>query len=159
MLISDSERIKKVLDHANMSASRFAKHIGLKTPQNIYDIQRGKHGISKLVAEKITAKYLNINRIWLLTGEGEMFNEVLPPIEANRLIEIGAEVFEKKLNELFQEGLIYSAKVVAEKDEKINELYRELGKLQAIISELQKANARPDDNVSSADANRHSLTG
>lgn len=154
--MTDSERITEVLKFVGMTANRFSEHIGLKTAQNIYDIIKGKHGISKLVAEKITAKYLNINQAWLLTGEGTMLksegSNMLPPIEKKRLIEIGAEVFEKKLNELFQSGIIVPASVVAEKDAKINELYREIGKLEAKIEELEskKDNAQMDENAECA---------
>ena len=79
-------------------------------------------------------------------------SNMLPPIEKKRLIEIGAEVFEKKLNELFQSGMIVPASVVAEKDAKINELYREIGKLEAKIEELEskKDNAQMDDNAECA---------
>ena len=79
-------------------------------------------------------------------------SNMLPPIEKKRLIEIGAEVFEKKLNELFQSGIIAPASVVAEKDAKINELYREIGKLEAKIEELEskKDNVQMDDNAECA---------
>ena len=72
--MTDSERIKEVKNFSKLSFNKLAKELGLKTVQTLYDIRDGKHGISKDVAEKIQAKYLNINLTWLLTGEGEMLN-------------------------------------------------------------------------------------
>ena len=72
--MTDSERIIEVKNFSRLSFNKLAKELGLKTVQTLYDIRDGKHGISKDVAEKIQAKYLNINITWLLTGEGEMLN-------------------------------------------------------------------------------------
>ena len=70
--MTDSERIKEVLNFHNKSANAFSKHIGLKTSQILYDIINGRNQISKDLAEKITAKCLNISKGWLLTGSGSM---------------------------------------------------------------------------------------
>lgn len=72
--MTDSERIIELKKFTGLSFNKLAKEIGLKTVQTLYDIERGKHGISKDVAEKIQSKYLNISMSWLLTGEGEMLN-------------------------------------------------------------------------------------
>lgn len=72
--MTDSERITEVKNFSGLSFNKLAKEIGLKSVQTLYDIRDGKHGISKDVAEKIQAKYLNINIAWLLAGEGEMLN-------------------------------------------------------------------------------------
>ncbi len=71
--MSDFERIVEVAKIENLSLNALAKQLGLKTSQRFYDIKAGKHGISRDLAEKIQAKYLNINLSWLLTGEGEKF--------------------------------------------------------------------------------------
>lgn len=73
--MSDSERIKKLEEFTGLSLNKLAAAIGIKSPQTFYDIKSGKHGISKDLADKIKAKYLNINMSWLLSGEGEM----IPP--------------------------------------------------------------------------------
>lgn len=70
--MSDSERIIKLKNFLKISYNRIAEEIQLNTSQTLYDIKNGKHGISKEVADKISARYLNINKAWLLTGEGEM---------------------------------------------------------------------------------------
>ena len=70
--MTDIEVITKVAEYTGLSFNKLAKEIGLTSPQTFYDIKAGKHGISKELAEKIHARYLNINEAWLLTGNGEM---------------------------------------------------------------------------------------
>lgn len=70
--MTDIEIIAKVAEYTGLSFNKLAKEIGLASPQTFYDIKAGKHGISKELAEKIHARYLNINEAWLLTGNGEM---------------------------------------------------------------------------------------
>ena len=70
--MTDIEIIAKVAEYTGLSFNKLAKEIGLTSPQTFYDIKAGKHGISKELAEKIHARYLNINEAWLLTGNGEM---------------------------------------------------------------------------------------
>ena len=67
-----SEKINKVLAEVGMKPSEFAKIIGLKAAQNIYDIQKDKVDISRSVAMKIVQVFPTFNISWLLTGEGEM---------------------------------------------------------------------------------------
>ncbi|WP_163628927.1 hypothetical protein [Paludibacter sp. 221] len=76
--MSDIERINDIIKYSGLSVRAFSSHIGLRGPQSIYDIQRGKHGISKRLADLIHSKYLNFNYNWIRTGEGEMLksNEV-----------------------------------------------------------------------------------
>lgn len=71
--LDDWQRIEKIIRWAGLSANSFALNIGLSRGENIYQIKKGNHGISKELAEMITRKYPEISRGWLLTGEGEMF--------------------------------------------------------------------------------------
>jgi len=77
--MTDSERIRELKKFTGLNFRKLAEEIGLNTVQTLYDIKNGKHGISKEVAEKIQARYLNISIAWLLTGEGEMLvdNQVI----------------------------------------------------------------------------------
>ena len=76
--MGDYGRIEAVLRYTSLSANALAEKIGLKTPQTFYDIKKGRHGISKDLANKIHSKYLNISLEWLLTGEGEMLRTDTP---------------------------------------------------------------------------------
>lgn len=73
MRLDDWQRIERVVRWAGLSAYAFARNIGLGRAENLYQIKRGNHGISKELAEAVTSTYPEISRAWLLTGEGEMF--------------------------------------------------------------------------------------
>jgi phage repressor protein C with HTH and peptisase S24 domain len=75
--MNEIERIQNVIDYTGLSARKLAGYIGLSSPQIFYDIKKGKCGISKDLANKIHEKYLNISRSWLLTGDGQMFNNTI----------------------------------------------------------------------------------
>lgn len=65
--------LSDVLLHTQESIHSLAKTIGLKRSQNLYDIENGKvKKISPELSEKIIIAFPEINRSWLLTGEGTM---------------------------------------------------------------------------------------
>lgn len=66
------ERLECVLEYVNMNANAFAVHIGMQRSENIYHIKRGAFGISEELAERITARFPEINPTWLLSGVGDM---------------------------------------------------------------------------------------
>lgn len=68
--------MNEVLSTLDKKASELAKAIDLKRPQAIYDIlnPNKKVGISKNMAESICLKFPQINRTYLLTGEGSILN-------------------------------------------------------------------------------------
>ena len=77
--MNDKERLEALMKEYSLNARKLALSVGV-TPQTIYDIQKGKHGISKDLAEKISVKYLNVSRLWLLTGSGEMLSKKRIPL-------------------------------------------------------------------------------
>ena len=66
------QRLEKVVKWTGMSVNAFALHIGLRRSENLYQIKKGNHGISKALAETITNTYPQISMAWLLTGQGSM---------------------------------------------------------------------------------------
>jgi hypothetical protein len=56
-----------------LSVNSFALSVGLSRGENLYQIKRGNNGISRELAAMIAARYPQISRGWLLTGEGDMF--------------------------------------------------------------------------------------
>lgn len=67
------QRVEAVIKWANMSTNYFARYIGLARGENLYQIKRGNNGISLDVADRIVAKFPQVDKLWLLTGEGQMF--------------------------------------------------------------------------------------
>lgn len=67
--------VDNILSYYGLNAKKFSEMIGLDRPQNIYDIQSGKtKKISPNIADKIISVFPALNKTWLLTGEGGMFN-------------------------------------------------------------------------------------
>ena len=72
-----TEVIAKVLAYTKLNAKQLADKIGLERPQAIYDILKGKtKSISPSMANKILSVFPEIDRGWLMTGEGEMLKSV-----------------------------------------------------------------------------------
>lgn len=68
-----SEVINKVLEYTELSPAEFARQIGLKRPQALYDIIHGKTmNISNSMANKIISVFPVFSKSWLMTGEGDM---------------------------------------------------------------------------------------
>lgn len=61
-----------MIDESGLSINAFALSIGLKRAENLYQIRKGNHDISRDLARKVTSKYPQVNEAWLLTGKGEM---------------------------------------------------------------------------------------
>lgn len=73
MELDDWQRIEKTVRWTGLTVNSFALNIGLNRSENLYRIKRGENGVSKELAEMITARYPELSRAWLLTGEGNMF--------------------------------------------------------------------------------------
>lgn len=70
--MTDKEKILALHNYTNMSLKRMAEECGIGTPQTLYDIKNGKHGISREVATRIRTRFPEISLSWLLAGEGDM---------------------------------------------------------------------------------------
>lgn len=78
-----NKKIELILEYLKISPKVFSERLGYDRPQIIYDIQKGKtKRISEDLAFKISSVFPEIDRIWLLTGEGEMIKDKITQ-EAN----------------------------------------------------------------------------
>ena len=68
-----SEKINLILKDTGLSEAEFYKKVGLKSIQNVYDLQKGKSDISKKVALKILEKYPHYDPAWLIFGFGSRY--------------------------------------------------------------------------------------
>lgn len=83
-----SEIIEMLLKFSKLNASEFAMKIGTKTTQAIYDLQRGRtKTISSSMADKIISCYPQVNKAWLLTGEGDMLNKTMRKVAKDEDVE------------------------------------------------------------------------
>lgn len=76
--LTNWDRIEAVINYSGMTANAFARHIGLLRGENLYQIKRGNNGISFDVANRIVAKFPQVDKLWLLTGDGQMFTDDAP---------------------------------------------------------------------------------
>lgn len=77
-----SDIIDKILNDRGLNAKSFSEKLGLERPQAIYDIQKGKtKSISTQMADKIISVFPDINKVWLLTGEGSVLSKIAPNTE------------------------------------------------------------------------------
>lgn len=84
-----SEIISSILDREGLKAATFAKNVGV-VPTQIYDLQKGKiKKISEEIADKIISVYPRYNKVWLLTGVGDMLTSDVPPA---RSVDIPEEI-------------------------------------------------------------------
>lgn len=71
-MMTDAQRIEALLKYTQLNGKKFAERIGLKYPDTIYHIQRGRNGISDRLADRIVMAFPEVAKGWLLSGEGEM---------------------------------------------------------------------------------------
>lgn len=77
--MDSAQRLQKILEIYGIKAKNLADKIGLDRPQAIYDIISGKtRGISEKMAVKIISVFPDISKVWLLTGEGDVLNRMVP---------------------------------------------------------------------------------
>lgn len=75
-------RLHSLIDALNTNPKRFAEAINL-SPSFIYQVLSGQKSISARVILNITSAYSQVNINWLLTGEGDMFDDKKEPAGVN----------------------------------------------------------------------------
>lgn len=77
------DRIRKILKEKNLSASKFADEIGVQR-SSISHIISGRNKPSLDFVRKVLLKYPDINAEWLVTGKGQMMDEVFSAKEERK---------------------------------------------------------------------------
>ena len=119
MLLDDWQRIEKIVRWTGLSVNSFALSIGLNRSENLYRIKRGDNGISKELAELIAARYPEISRAWIITGEGGMFignteeRNLIPAYDIDALTLAGMERYPESQH---QQDLVYPLAFLRESD-------------------------------------------
>jgi hypothetical protein len=120
--MTESERIRKIIDYYDVSANKLSIQLRLGTPQVLYDVLKGKNGISKDLAEKITIHCKEFNPGWLLTGEGEM-------LKSNKSVNNSVEYW-RDLVDYYVQELEAKRKEYKELREELNDIKTELAMLK-----------------------------
>ena len=77
--LEDWKRLEEIINQSGLSINAFARRIGLRHGENLYQIKRGYNGISRDVAERIHACFPQYSVGWILTGHDEMPNILYSP--------------------------------------------------------------------------------
>lgn len=103
------ERIIKIQEYADMSGMALSEYCGLKE-DDLKSIRTGKtRKVSEKVANAIVNKFHEINKLWILTGEGEMLlNQASPATHEENL--------NQKINELL--SVIHTMVEINQKQQK-----------------------------------------
>ena len=80
------ERIKLIRNTLNISQRDFAKQIYISQAL-LGEIELGNRNVNDRTIQLISTEF-NINKNWLLTGEGEMFDAPPPDLQLEKLIGI-----------------------------------------------------------------------
>lgn len=127
--MTGADVIDKLLEYYNLNGKTLSEKIGLARPQLIYDLQHGKiKSVSPKLSMKIISVFPEINRSWLLSGEGEMLKGAVTPQqpETNPKNDMTIEEFIKELER---------------RDKQIEELLSQNSKLLQILSNAQEQHA------------------
>ena len=119
-------RILQLVKALDMNPNQFSKQIG-KDRSYVTSI---KKEISTDVLRNIFDQFPNVNIMWIITGEGDIFIE------------------EESENALLQ----HYRSENAELKNKVDGLNREIGRLESQLDELKKEIAQPGKDVECADA-------
>ena len=80
------ERIKLVRQKLNLSQRDFAKRIYISQTL-LGDIELGTRNVNDRTIQLISTEF-NVNKLWLLAGDGEMFASPPPDLQLEKIIEI-----------------------------------------------------------------------
>ena len=141
--MTGTEIITKILSYSGLNGNSFSEKIGLNRPQAIYDIQRGKTmNISPKMADKIISVFPELNRTWLLTGEGEMLKGESPKMpdnqEKNAEDNINIPVNVLKTMEEQAASLRAQSETMRSLSESVKTRDRQIDRMLSMLEELQQ---------------------
>lgn len=73
-MLSEKERIEKIMQHENISSGQFALEIGIQN-STLSHILNNRNNPSLDVLKKILNRFQNISSDWLILGQGPMFRQ------------------------------------------------------------------------------------
>ena len=98
--MSSWERLEQIIEHLGLNVNSFAKEIGLKRSERLYQIKKGNYTISKNLSAIVAEKFSEINAGWLLTGDGNMLQSATATLKKIPLYGISLEDLPKDIDTL-----------------------------------------------------------
>lgn len=134
--MTDLQRVKKTINWLIFigfaeNEREVAEKLGYKKA-SLSQILNGHTPLSEKFVKNLCSADENLNEVWILTGEGNMFLDAKPGMPAPEMISIPKDVWE----------------VIKSRDKQVDEL---VSMLKEQIAENKKTAARQDGNAISAD--------
>lgn len=71
-----TEKLSEISNYLELNLKQLSEKLGYRTPQALYDIKKGNtKTFSEAFINKMLSVFPQFNRLWLLTGEGDMLKE------------------------------------------------------------------------------------
>ena len=109
------ERIKLVRETLSLSQRDFAKRVYISQTL-LGDIELGNRNVNDRTVQLISTEF-NVNKDWLVSGDGEMFTAPPPDLQLEKLIEIFSQL-DKTLRDYLLEHSKGLLKIQKEKIDK-----------------------------------------
>lgn len=143
-----SARIAKVIETLGENPSSFSKMLGYNRAQTVYDIINGKSAPSydffkRWSNAEISAK---IDLRWLLTGQGSMIkpdNQAAGAAAPKATPDATTEAHPDTHPDTYSAEIERLHAIIDKKDEKIQDLARQVGKLEGRIEQMQLSGQDP----------------
>ena len=90
-----NERLKQLRKHLNLSQQVFAKKLGI-THSGLSNIESGRRNFTEQMIISICREF-NVNREWLINGQGEIFTDIPETILDELAIQYDLSDAEKEL--------------------------------------------------------------
>lgn len=130
-----SKRFLKVLDEKNISGYRLSKDVDEITESKLTFIRTGRNEPSKILINALLNKFTDISRIWLLTGEGEMFKNLENNEVNDNEIEYNTPKAAIKIKD---DEIVFLKKIIKDKEQIIDLLHQKIEFLEINCSCAQK---------------------
>jgi len=104
-MVTVGERVKELRSQLGASQQLFSKRIFI-SQSHLAEIELGNQGVNDKIIHLISLEF-NVNKNWLVHGEGDVFNSEKPDIRLETVIDIF-----KQLDDELQDYLLSQAKFI-----------------------------------------------
>lgn len=111
-----AERLVELINQLNLNTRSFAITCGFSQPTTIYSIIKNNSKITKNTIDKICNRFPQVNRDWLLTGLGTVFNT--DTTSSDDLTVTAKQVIDKLENQIQE----LTSKIKSQTEESLNTL-------------------------------------
>lgn len=151
-----NKRLKILIEDVfKVSPVEFAKKYNDIKAVKTYNILSERNGISNKMLDQILRAYPKINKVWLLTGEGDMLKGDIEIKFKNTdmfdFVAMGSDVYADLLDKLIKEKRLAPFALLEQKDQEIKELNREIGRLEERLQNTKKMDVQADNDAVCAD--------